>query len=399
MHPLPPEIVYLLNDLARDNEIEESLPEAGRWVARALETLEAEAQAYVSDADESAVENARYLLERMLEDLGRAASLDPIGRTELANSLMAAAYDTAPLLQRVVRERTRVWFVDVAALDALIVAGVATLQGRGRSDAIRERLPDALAQVQALHADFLQRAPSLPGEPREALRRGYELVMDGLERLGAFLESGRAPELEAALASLKAGGHLVEVQARWGHACRPLTLSQELDDLAWAARAEEEGWRAQRERARRELLPRLRAVWRPAPERLALRLEAREHLGQEALAALEDLEAVLEGSDATGREVADAIDAFQGVTALLAREVLHPEAAPPEWRELATLVAGAWNGTVPDLVLARRATEVMAGPAPEEVQIAAWHLDEYLQGEERLHLLAALEALLAAPPS
>lgn len=395
--PLPPEIVNLLNDLARDNELEESLPEAGRWLGRALETLEAEAQAYLSESDESAVENARYLLRRMLEDLRRVPLLVFRDRVELATSLMNAALDTAPLLQRIVRERARVWFVDVEGLDPLIVAGMATLQGRGRSDALRDRLPEALATVQTLHADFLRRAPAMPDEPREALRKGYDLIMDGLERLHRFLESGKAPELEAALEGLKAGGHLVEVQARWDRPPRPLTLSQELDDLAYAARTGEEGWRSLRERARRELLPRLRAVWRPAPERLALRLEVRDELALEVDGALGDLEWVLESSDATGREVADAIDAFQGVTALLAGSVLQPAAARPAWRELAHLVAGAWGATVPDLILARRAVEIMETDPPEEVQVAAWHLDEYLQGNERLHLLAALEALLAAP--
>ncbi|MBM3460514.1 MAG: hypothetical protein FJX76_00240 [Armatimonadetes bacterium] len=384
---LPPEVVRLVDDLYCGVDPADALALAEDWRARSIRTLDREAGVFVSTADESALENARYLLERLRFPVA--------GGEPAARKVMTDVAELVPMLRRVSRNRLRVWFVDAEPLDALLVAGVAVAQGRGQAEAVVRRLSPAALYMRDLYEHFRQRAPSLPDSVREEVRHGFDRVTDGLELLGTWLTDGRKETLERALCALRAGCEAVSQVERWRAAGERTRAAvpvggEPLGALLDAARCGDADRAARAARFREVWMPRLYGLLEQFRQELPLNLETRDVLLEELGEALGALDGTLESSDAT--ELESVVKQLEQAFASLRGGVVRVEQiGDARLQEMARLISGVWFGTVPLLGLLTRMPELMRDDDADEIEEAARHLDYYLQTGERFHVQAALD--------
>ncbi|MBM3465299.1 MAG: hypothetical protein FJX76_24665 [Armatimonadetes bacterium] len=378
---LPPALVRWINALDRGEDPSELLPEVRAYTRDTRTALEAQSDHFISSEDAVDCDNLRL----MLDGLERLADGDPTA-TQAAD----AAFALISILRKFSSTRTRTYFVDIPAFDALLVAMIATLQGRGSLDAVRVRIPAAEAALRALESDFSEEAARHPEEIRQAVRNGFATLQAGLQSV--------TDSLESAARQVKAGAEAASAFARWRSAARARAAEQmalprvPVGALPLAMLLEPcTDWRARADLFADTVLGQIQTWWDarasallPAPDREDPRPAVDDAMQQLSLALAGD-----------GSELPAAVTALEeALAAAQASEMRLEGALGGPLEPVAETIAGAYTESIPDLVL-REVAEVLARPdSPPRIQEAAGCIQQALVEGERGWLLTALALVL-----
>lgn len=200
MFALHPTLVAMADALLTGEELEDAALALSEFVAASRRALQEQADFFVSDEEQGLVENLGYLLAQF--DRAWPGGFDgALQFTGLATELSLA-------LDHFRRGRLRTYFVEIPALDLLLVALVAHLQGRGEVQAATRRLAGAAQAIGHLARDYARLRSGLPDELVEVLDGAFAMVDQGLEAI----EQDR---LREAARLVRDGGTLLSNLVQW----------------------------------------------------------------------------------------------------------------------------------------------------------------------------------------
>ncbi|MGE0495809.1 MAG: hypothetical protein AB7S38_41775 [Vulcanimicrobiota bacterium] len=200
MIALHPVLVAMADALLTEEELDEASEALGAFVTDSRRALEEQTDFFVSDEERGLAENLDYLLAQFERQWP--------GGFDGALQFTSLAMELSRALHQFRLGRLRTYFVEIPALDLLLVALVAHLQGRGQLQAATRRLSGAAQAVGNLARDYTGLRSGLPDELVEALDGAFAMVYQGLEAI----EQDR---LREAARLVRDGGTLLSNLVQW----------------------------------------------------------------------------------------------------------------------------------------------------------------------------------------
>jgi hypothetical protein len=205
MQYIPPFLCQIIDALAFQGDPADLRGDWLAWQADFQGYFERESDYTVSKEDALIVENLPPLLQQLESAVEKAFSGDC-----LVDDLVTYAVDFFEAHDAFFEEREKQFFVQNPALDRLLKASVAHLQGLAKQEAILKRAPDAALAVDAIHDLYLMAREELPKELVEGTVDGFKRAQKGFDLLAE--QEGEIPRevLEEAIFELKSAGELLE---------------------------------------------------------------------------------------------------------------------------------------------------------------------------------------------
>ncbi|MCA9791422.1 MAG: hypothetical protein KC910_06490 [Candidatus Eremiobacteraeota bacterium] len=200
MIALHPTLVTMADALLTGEEVESASQTLSEFLADSRRALAEQADFFVSDEEQGLVENLGYLLAQFEREWP--------GGFDGALQFTGLAMELSMALHQFRLGRLRTYFVEIPALDLLLVALVAHLQGRGQLQAATRRLAGAGQSIARLARDYARLRQELPEELVQVLDEAFAMVNQGLEAI----EQDR---LHEAARLLRDGGTLLSNLVQW----------------------------------------------------------------------------------------------------------------------------------------------------------------------------------------
>lgn len=387
MQPLPPLYVATINAAERGGVSDDLLEAWHDYEQQTRQQLGAQSEYVLSEEDAA-------LQQHLPLQLQQAATAVRDGAA--AEALMDTLAELAQNLDRFFELRRQQFFVSIPALDQLLCAGVATVQGRAKEGAVEGRLHPAAQAVGALEQRYQEIEEELPREVQEAVDRGFEQVERGFGLVESWLDGAGRDALEEALFRLKSGGELLDHIVAWfteaeersaaesavpivGPLLGPLRRSFEPALLALL---------------RDQKLPELVQFWGESAATMPVCPAALEEVFPAIDETLGELEELLEQDSVEEQPLWQSLERLESLFAELKEQRLPVEELMQSgYAPEASLLLTALHGGVPDLVLRRAAASMQDPQAPSFIGELGQRLQAYLSSADELLLLDGLAAL------
>lgn len=406
---LPRGMVWFLNELRLGvADLAESLEAFLLDREGARLWLESESAYSLHDEEHGTLENIAYLWSRV------DALVEEGDRQRLLDELPPLLYEAALLMERVTGERERGHFSPLPAVNRVVLAGAAWIQGRGSREAAQERLAVLAEFARNLRRMYTRLRSDLPKEYRPDVDRGMRHLKGGIEAAEEALDVNDHDWLHDALQEICAGATLVQflldrdrremelLAETYQRFNIPLIGPQLESELVAAGRAPRHSWSAPAETTLTVSLPELERHWEQVQSSVLLPPELRGSL----LAAVDEAivrlyrayEAVLDPScpDAEALRLLEdsMVEASEAFTAVQRASLTLPSPGQSLAHTYLEAVRGIMAGTVPDLTLAHM---VSGDPPPGGPDVRRLLL-EYLEGGHPDCLAQAMELMLESLP-
>lgn len=382
----PKPIVDLANAIFRNSDLDQAQQFALDFVDQLMHELSAYGDHFLSHSDQAdyvcLLERLEWLREWILSD-----SADFVDALEVSRELVER-------LENFERERLTPHYVEILALDQLLVAGTSLLQGYGCPLAVTRRLPFARQCAARLRLRLNAALKEWGAEQVERLALHLEGVEHGLNLVEEATAQGRFTRLNSGLTRVRE--HASELTSLASAREREdSTQIIGLAELHMLTQSSHPHFTALAARYSEDFLPGMLEFWRASRECLLLP----SHLVEAVTAEIDDAFAEMVAVFADGAEPEQTSQAAENL--LYGLEFLHQhklDLSTPvgSLRPITDALAGACLGGVADAELAELLGALHEANQPGLFGGVLGHLESYLFGEgQRLSLLAALESSLA----
>lgn len=402
-------MVWFLNELrAGEPDLGESLEAFEADLESARRWLERESAYSLHEQEARQFENIRFLWERV------DRLLEEADREQLEEGLPPLLFEAALLMEKVTRERDAGHFSPLPAVNRMVLAGAAWIQGRGSREAAGQRLAVLEEFQQNMRRMYTRLRSDLPKENRPDVDLGMRHLKSGIEAARTALEAGDKEALHEALSEVHAGASLVQFLLDWDR--REMELLAETyrrfnvpvigpqleSELEAARRAPRETWMGPAETTLTVSLPGLDAFWERAQSTLLLPPELRQPLlaaTDEAIGGLYEAYQKLLDPQSPDKEAIAVLEqalcaASEAFTAVQQAALKAQGADGALARAYVDAIRGIAGGTVPDVTLASMLSD---DPPPGDPDVRRL-IQEYLAGGHPDALYQAVEIMLDSLP-
>lgn len=391
MQYIPPFLSQIIDAVAFGHNPSELREDWTNWKQDFDDYYDRESDYTVSKEDAQIVQNIPPLLIQLELSVQRAFQ----GQCK-ADDLVKDAMDFFEAHDSFFEEREKQYFVQSPALDRLLKASVAHLQGRADQEALLKRAPDAALAVDAIHDLYLSAKEELPKELVDGTLEGFRRAQKGLDLLAQQEADIPKEVLEEAIFELKSAGELLEhlpnlfnrYDSEQGSAIPiigPIINSlREEDDEEQFELLREEAW------------PAFIELWQSRQDGWMMEPQAAVELLPLAEQNLINLSELLELYPEQEDEFWDTVDQLEEIFEQIRENNLNIDGLPssPYWPE-AQLLLNLLRGGAPLYAAQSLAGSIQGGGSeiPPVVQSVGEALQAFLQEPDPVPLLHALKIL------
>lgn len=205
MQYIPPFLSQIIDAVAFQGDPTEMREDWQNWKRDFEEYYQREGDYTLSEEDAQNTRNLPPLLEQLNARVeGAFAGQCPVDELVKCSIEFFEAHDSF------FEEREKQYFVQNPALDRLLKASVAHLQGRCGAEAVLKRAPDAALAVNSIHDLYQSVREELPKELDQGSVEGFQRAQKAFEMLAECEDAIPTPLLEEAVFELRSAGELLE---------------------------------------------------------------------------------------------------------------------------------------------------------------------------------------------